>query len=114
MNKLALTLVAIVGISVVGLSASSAEAKKFGKHFGVHVSGNGYHFGIGSSHHNNSFQHGTHGFYGGAGWGGGHQWHDTSHYEVVPGYYVWNGDHYDYVPPRTIYHNSGHVTNLHW
>jgi hypothetical protein len=109
MNKLALSLAAVVAVSVVGIGTSPADAKGFG----VHFSGPGYHFDIGHAQHHNSFYYGGHGN-SGCGWGGGHQWHDTSHYDVVPGYNVWHGNHFDYVPPRVIYHQSGHVDHLHW
>lgn len=36
------------------------------------------------------------------------QYHDTSHYDYIPGGYVRHRGHYDYVPGRTVLHQSGH------
>jgi hypothetical protein len=102
-----------VGLSDLGSSAADAAG------FGIHVAGPGYHFDIGNRHghhrshrsHRSFHGHGGHGFYG---WGGGHAWHDTSHYDYHPGHLVPHYDHYDYVPGHYDFHRSGHVDHLHW
>lgn len=35
-------------------------------------------------------------------------WHDTSHYDYHPGYYVPHGNHLHYVPGHYDFHQSGH------
>ena len=35
-------------------------------------------------------------------------WHDTSHYDYHPGYYVPHGNHLDFVPGHYDFHQSGH------
>ena len=108
MNKLALTFVAVVAFAVVSTTADTAEARGFRFHFG----GGGVHVDIGNVSHYG--HHGRHSRHGGHGWGGSHVWHDTSHWDYIPGRYVWHGDHYDYIPPRRVYHHEGHWDHLHW
>jgi hypothetical protein len=49
------------------------------------------------------------GYSGGYGYGVGTPvWHDTSHYDISPGYAIPHGNHIDYVPPHTTFHPQGH------
>ncbi len=42
-----------------------------------------------------------------------HTWHDTSHWDYIPGRYVPHGNHLDYIPGRRVWHRSGHVDHNH-
>ena len=42
-------------------------------------------------------------------WGGGHlHYHDTSHFDYVPGGFVRHWNHYHYRPGGYIFHQQGH------
>jgi len=101
---------------------NSADAQ--GVHFsfgGGAAYGSFGHGGHGSLHGGHGFQHG-YGFQSGYGGhlhhnvnphlvqpGNGHlHWHDTSHYDYVPGRFVRHGCHYHYIPGQTILHRDGH------
>lgn len=53
---------------------------------------------------------GGYGLYGGyGGLTGGAVWHDTSHFDYYPGSYVPHGDHLDYIPGHSAFHQDGHL-----
>lgn len=72
---------------------------------GHHHHGHGHHHGGGHGH---GHHHG-HGNYGQYGFGFYNPWyHNTSHYDWVPGQYIWHNGHLDYVPGHYDYHQTGH------
>ncbi|MBX3439134.1 MAG: hypothetical protein KF861_16715, partial [Planctomycetaceae bacterium] len=40
-------------------------------------------------------------------------WHDTSHYDWIPGQWVRHGHHVHWVPGRWVPHQTGHIDTLH-
>ena len=47
-------------------------------------------------------------YHGGYNHGGTTVWHDTSHYDYVPGIVVPHGNHSHYIPGHLEYHQTGH------
>ena len=96
MKKLMIASVVVAGLAVSG-ETSTAEAADFGIHFGhggVHVGHGSVRVGIGGGHRGH--------------YGGHYDWHNTSHFDYVPGRYRRHGNHYHYTPGRYYYHRSGH------
>ncbi|MFP6611249.1 MAG: hypothetical protein VB835_02975 [Pirellulales bacterium] len=96
MKKLMIASVVVAGLALSG-ETSTAEAADFGIHFGhggVHVGHGSVRVGIGSGHRGH--------------YGGHYDWHNTSHFDYVPGRYRRHGNHYHYTPGRYYYHRSGH------
>ncbi len=101
MKKLMIASVVVAGLALSG-ETSTAEAANFGIHFGhggVHFGHGGVHVDIGHRYHGHRY-HGHR--------GGHYDWHDTSHFDYVPGRYRRHGNHYHYTPGRYYYHRSGH------
>ena len=105
---------------LTGLGSAEAGPQNFQGGFGQSKFSGGFgnsskfHGGIGhSSKFHGGFGHGSH-FHGGIGLSGPfvpihkHKWHDTSHYDYVPGRYVWNGFRWVYVPGHLRWHQDGH------
>ncbi len=42
-----------------------------------------------------------------------HVWHDTTHYDFVPGRNVWNGFRWVYIPGHYVLHVDGHFDHIH-
>jgi hypothetical protein len=89
---------------------NAKEATAQGFHFrsgGVHIDVGHVHHGHHGRHdrHYGSYRHGRHGH---GHWGGHRQWHDTTHLDYHPGYFVRHYDHYDYVPGHYDVHYDGH------
>ena len=42
------------------------------------------------------------------GFGGHYDWHDTTHYDYIPGRWVKHGCHWHYIPGRRVLHRDGH------
>lgn len=40
--------------------------------------------------------------------GGHYDWHDTTHYDYIPGRWVQHGCHSHYIPGRYVLHQDGH------
>ncbi|TWU29431.1 hypothetical protein [Bythopirellula polymerisocia] len=80
------------------------------------ANGQGLYISVGQSRHHGGWNDGNYrGFYGNnyrvhhpGHWGGGHFYHDTSHYDYHPGGYVRHYNHFDYVPGHYDYHQTGH------
>jgi hypothetical protein len=114
--KISLIAVAMTLVSV-GLS-SNANAGHPGHH---HMHGNHYHNsgnyvqrynpGYSRSGIQISVNRPFLGGIGSFGFSSGPTYHDTTHYDYIPGGYVRHHNHYDYVPGRTVLHPSGHY---HW
>ena len=111
MSKYALSIPILVAL-FAGINAKPANAQ------GIHFRSGGIHVDFGRPHYGHSYYgghgHGWHGGYGHGhwntygGWGGHHDWHDTTHLDYHPGGYVPHYDHYDYVPGHYDVHHSGH------
>lgn len=122
MKKTLFTTLALATLLVFDTMATPAIAGGFG----VQLSGPGYYLDVGRPHRAHAYYGGWNGrghggLYSGHqrhssryGHGGGHVWHDTSHYDYHPGEYVRHYDHYDYVPGHYDYHQTGHVDHYHW
>lgn len=86
----------VAGIGLWG-TASQAQAAPWG--FGIQI-GRGFYGsnygGYGGGYHGH---HPHHGHY---------DWHDTSHYDYIPGHYQRHYNHYHYVPGRYQFHQDGH------
>lgn len=125
MTKLILPAAALFALTFAFATADTAEARGF--HFStgrVHVDVGNPH---GGGHHGNHGNHGYNGNYSqtvhrafypqqtywGGGWGGAHQWHDTSHYDYHPTQYRWHNGHIDVTPGHYDWHQTGHVDHLH-
>ena len=80
MKKFMIACVVVAGFALAN-QTSTAEASRFGFHFG----GGGIH--VGSGH-------------------GG--WHNTSHYDWHPRSYRRHRNHYHYMPGHYDYHRTGH------
>jgi hypothetical protein len=115
MKTFILTLAAAVALIFTG--SDSAQA---GGQFQV-VIGNGGFGGYGG--YGGGLYNGFGGGYGGLNQGhlhhdvnpqidygpGGHlDWHDTSHYDYIPGRWVQHGCHSHYIPGRRVLHQDGH------
>jgi hypothetical protein len=119
--KSALLAAAAVAFTFVG-SADAGEFVRYGSHY------NGYSnygqtgygtFGVGSvgrsrygSGYGGSFSYGDHMHhnvnpYVNPGYGH-HDWHDTTHYDYVPGGYQRHGSHFHYQPGQMRLHQDGH------
>lgn len=119
MKRFALTTLGVLGLMVLGSTAADAGGIK------VTIGGFSGHGGHGghAAHGAHGFQGGHDAIYGGVpsrNWrtagihGGGHfdAYHDTSHYDWVPGHWVWHHGHYDWVPGRYVLHVEGHVDHV--
>lgn len=125
MKRWILGFVALAALSTWGAATASAQGFGHGHHGhgGYH---NGHHGAVHGGHFSGHHRH--HGHYGRGGYGHGlsvysgyggiglhvgrrPRWHDTSHYDYHPGYYVRHRGHYDYVPGYYDFHPSGHY---HW
>lgn len=99
--------------------SNTNEANAQGIHFGV----GRVHLDVGNPHggrydgryggNYRGYYGGRHQVYHGGYWGGGHSWHDTSHYDYHPGGFVQHYNHYDYVPGHYDYHQTGHWDHHH-
>lgn len=94
LKKFAVT--ATMGLGLIAFSAPQADARSF--YFGI---GNGFYGGYGG-----------YGGYG-RGYGRGHRWHNTSHYDWHRGGFQRHYNHYDYVPGHYDFHRSGHRDRYH-
>jgi hypothetical protein len=105
MKTMALAIIAAVGV----LLASSATVEAGGRCYGGGYGGYGYsNYGYGGGYGNYGHIHHNVNPYT-ATWGGGHlHYHDTSHFDYVPGGYVQHYDHFHYQPGGYIYHQTGH------
>ena len=113
MKRFALTTAAVLGLMIAGTTAANAG--------GIQVQIGGFGGPVGHGVHSG---HGGHGYHGGHGhsngWrsggihGGRHidVYHDTTHYDWVPGHWEWHHGHYDWVPGRYVLHVDGHVDHV--
>lgn len=98
MKTLAILTVTLAGILVVGEAQANSHRRSHHHH---------------GSHHGHRHHH--HGDWG-TGFRGVHghvrrtnrYWHNTGHYDYVPGTIVPHGNHYDYIPGGHYWHNTGH------
>lgn len=124
MNKLILPLAAAAAMAFTGVPAQEATAG------GIHLNTGGLHLDIGNPHRGIGYAnfgrrtsyrslHAINGW--GRSWHVGQRakyhpqrrhvtrrWHDTTHFDYIPGGYVPHGDHYDYIPGRHVLHVDGH------
>jgi len=117
MTKFTLSLAAATAMLFASPQAPEAEAQ--GIHFGLgrlHVDvGNphrGFHSNYGRVYQPRRYARSViYGDYGHGGFGHGRRtarYHDTSHFDYIPGHYVPHGNHFDYIPGRTVFHREGH------
>ncbi|WP_425396165.1 hypothetical protein [Aeoliella sp.] len=110
MYKIILPAAALVAFTFLVASADTADAKHF-RRGGVSVTighGGGFHGG----YYPGGWGHGCH--YGnGWGWGGGHSWHDTSHWDYHPPQLVPHGNHFHVQPGHWDWHQDGHWHHNH-
>lgn len=98
MKTYAFALMAVAGMAL--FSTQTAEAGNVHVHWGNPYGG---------------WSH-SHGHHGRNVWGTGYRgyhrghshYHDTSHYDYVPGHYVPHGNHFHYVPGQYYFHQTGH------
>ncbi|MFV0444205.1 MAG: hypothetical protein ACK5Q5_11610 [Planctomycetaceae bacterium] len=115
-----LILSAMTAATLMFASAGTAEAGKFqlviGNGGGYGGFGGGYGGGWGAQPGYNpqpAFGGGGHRHHGvnpgyNPGVGGHFDYHDTSHYDYIPGRWVKHGCHWDWQPGRYVYHQDGH------
>lgn len=114
MYKLLLPAIAVLAFTFTGTSADTADAQGFAFSNGrVQVA-------IGNPHRvNYGYVGNAYPAWGGGchspgwGWGGGHSWHDTSHYDWHPTEYRWHGNHWDVQPGHWDFHRDGHWDHHH-
>lgn len=93
MKTLLLATAAALALTFAG--GEAAQAGGFGYGYG-----SSSFYGGGHVHHDvNPWIHPGHGHY---------HWHDTSHYDYIPGRWVRHGCHSHYVPGRWVLHQDGH------
>jgi hypothetical protein len=107
MKKLVLPMAVVAALVVMGSAANSADAQSFRISIGAPVVHVGHGYGYSRFGHT-GFRRAA--FYG----GGGAVWHDTSHYDHYPATYQRHGNHYDYVPAHTHFHQDGHWDVHRW
>jgi hypothetical protein len=112
MKTIMFTLVTLATFTVFGNSGATAQASDFA----VHFAGPGYHVDVGRPRYGYyGHWYGRYNDYGyGDYYGGGHVWHDTSHYDYHPGEFIRHGNHYHYVPGHYDYHPQGHWDYYGW
>lgn len=118
MNKITLGLATVGALLFVGIETSSAEAAHGSSSFGLHIGGRNLQLSVGSANapaYPRYEQVAYRRSYSNPRWYGygnhrtsGYRWHDTSHWDYVPGRYVPHGNHCDYVPGRQVWHRDGH------
>ncbi len=105
MKRVALLSALCVGLSMTCFGTSTAQARSpFSFSFGfggsrVSVGNYGYSGSYGRSSHLGPSSHYSRGHY---------DYHDTSHFDYIPGHSQRHGNHYDYIPGRYQYHSTGH------
>lgn len=115
MRKITLGAAALAAVLMLSLDTGAAQAAHG---FGLHFGGRNVHLDIGNPH---GYRHGRQVAYrrpySNPRWYGHNNvyrgrphldWHDTSHFDYVPGGYVRHNNHYDYVPGRHVWHREGH------
>lgn len=101
---------AAVAVAALLFGADTAQAgPKKGLKIGLGLGHQHHHHGL---HLHGSHLHGSH-LHGPFVPVHGHVWHDTSHFDYVPGGWKWNGFKWVYVPGRYVYHVDGHFDHLH-
>ncbi len=111
MKKITLPLAAIAALAFVALDSSPAQAQ-----LGIYIGGRGAQIGIGSPYrvgygyrgYTTAYHPSARAAYRGQYSRTHYKWHDTSHWDYLPGQWVPHGDHCDYVPPRRVWHEDGH------
>ncbi|MCA9077528.1 MAG: hypothetical protein KDA93_21060 [Planctomycetaceae bacterium] len=107
---------AVLGLMAAG--STSADAGDFSLYIGsrgVGIGTNKHHVGGRHAIHDSHDHHG-----GGHGWGGHHPhrrphfdaWHDTSHYDYVPGHWTIVHGCRVWVPGRYVWHQDGHIDHV--
>ena len=113
MTKFIIPAVAAAALLLAAPAAPEAKAQ------GIHFRAGGLHIDVGNPHGRYYANYGrsyrssyrTRMGHGDFGYGRGHRvarWHDTSHFDYIPGHYVPHGNHFDYVPGRVVWHRDGH------
>ena len=116
MNKITLSLAVLATMAFVAIDSNTAQAAHGFRGFGLHFGGRNVHLDIGNPHGNHhGYHHRSNVVYRTSrNYHPGHRaryhydWHDTSHFDYIPGGYVRHGNHLDYVPGRYVYHQEGH------
>lgn len=125
MKRLALAGMAVLGLMVVGTPSADAGD------FSVHIGSRGVSFGTVGHHdhqltgrrgiHNPQFNHPQLNHSRSLGWSGHHPhrrrphvdvWHNTSHYDYVPGHWAIVHGCRVWVPGRYVWHQDGHVDHV--
>ena len=102
-----LILTATTAAALILTGTNSAEA---GSKFQL-VIGNGGQFGGNAgwgNPHGGHFHHGVNPHANPFPQNGHYDWHDTSHYDYIPGRWVKHGCHWHYIPGRYVLHQDGH------
>jgi hypothetical protein len=107
MKRFAIACVAILGLIAVGSTTANAGDFQvrfggFGGQRGFKSAGPSFHQGS-HGHHNNHGHHGHHDI---------QVFHDTSHYDWVPGHWEFHHGHYDWVPGRYVFHQDGLIDTI--
>ncbi len=111
MRTVSILCAALLAACFWGIDLKEAEAQ------GVHFAGGGVHIDVGNPHgyywghggrygHYGRYPH--HSYYHHGHGGGGHAWHDTSHWDYHPGEYYRHRNHYHYAPGHYDFHRDGH------
>jgi hypothetical protein len=117
--------VSVLGAAMVAACFAAIDLNET-KSQGVHIGGRGMHLDIGNPHGYYGGSRGQYGYYGRypsqayhhnayhhSHWGGGHLWHDTSHWDYHPGEYYRHYNHYHYMPGHYDFHREGHWDHTH-
>ncbi len=105
MKPLLITAAVVLALVFVAETPRAEAGSSFGIYFGSGpvYSGGGY--GYSSPYHNCYPQQPV--------YRSQYQWHDTSHYDYIPGGVIPHGNHYHYVPGQYQWHQTGHWDQYH-
>jgi hypothetical protein len=109
--------IVLTGIAAAVVAFTTFRTPATAGDFGLHFAGSGYHIDVGRAHYGNhygGYRTVRYGLYGDGCYGGGHVWHDTSHYDYHPSEFVRHRNHYHFVPGHWDYHDTGHWDHYGW
>lgn len=95
---------AIAGIAMAAFVFAADRPAEAGG--GIRISVGGYGHGYGGGYSNYPYQVRSYGYLPTQ--RAHYDWHNTSHWDVTPGYTWRHGNHFHYQPPTARWHQQGH------